>query len=126
MLSALPDPIWADRPESSALYLSKLVVARDHAGAGLGERILADVERIARERGADWLRLDCVASNELLARYYQRQGYYPRGVVRGLLRHDKRIIRGAGCRGRIARRRRAGAPIGVRRCCSSSAAPRSC
>ena len=96
ILSASPDPIWADRPETSALYLSKLVIARDRAGSGLGERILADVERIARERGVGWLRLDCIASNELLARYYQRQGYYPRGVVRGLLRHDKRIIRPKG------------------------------
>jgi 8-oxo-dGTP diphosphatase len=91
-LTASPDPIWSDRPEPSALYLGKLVVARDHTGAGLGERILAGAERIARERGVGWLRLDCVASNELLARYYQRQGYYPRGVVGGLLRHDKRIV----------------------------------
>ncbi len=96
MLSVSPDPIWADQPEPSALYLSKLVVARDRVGGGLGEQILADVERIARERGAGWLRLDCVAPNELLARYYQRQGYYPRGVMRGLLRHDKRIARQPG------------------------------
>ena len=96
MLRAFPDPIWSDRPEAAALYLSKLVVARDRAGAGLGERILSHIERIGVERGATWLRLDCIASNELLARYYQRQGYYPRGVVRGLLRHDKRIARRPG------------------------------
>ena len=53
-------------------------------------------KRIARERGARWLRLDCVASNESLARYYQRLGYYPRGAVDGLLRHDKRLVAEAG------------------------------
>ena len=91
VLHTSPDPIWADRPESSALYLSKLVVARDRIGSGLGERILADLEALARDRGVRWLRLDCVASNDSLARYYQRLGYYPRGEVDGLLRHDKRL-----------------------------------
>src|SRR5262249_5311497 len=84
-----------DRPEPSALYLGKLVVARDRAGTGLGERIVAECERIARERGVACLRLDCIASNESLGRYYQRLGYYPRGAVRSddvdLLRHDKRL-----------------------------------
>jgi 8-oxo-dGTP diphosphatase len=91
VLRAEPDPIWADSPEPSALYLGKLVVARERVGGGLGERIVAECERIARERRIAWLRLDCVASNESLARYYQRLGYYPRGTVNGLLRHDKRI-----------------------------------
>jgi 8-oxo-dGTP diphosphatase len=96
LLRASPDPIWADRPEPAALYLGKLVVARDRVGDGLGERILAAAENIARERGARWLRLDCVASNESLAHYYQRLGYYPRGTVDGLLRHDKRLVPEAG------------------------------
>jgi len=91
-----PDPIWADMPVEGALYLSKLVVARDAVGGQLGARMLADVEKIARERGAMWVRLDCVASNEPLARYYQTLGYYPRGVVLGLLRHDKQIARESG------------------------------
>ncbi len=46
------------------------------------------------------MRLDCVASNESLARYYQQRGYYPRGSVRSgdvdLLRHDKRLAREPG------------------------------
>jgi 8-oxo-dGTP diphosphatase len=95
-LRSQPDPSWDDRPERSAWYLGKLVVARDRVGGALGERILAEAERIAAARGATWLRLDCVASNESLARYYQRLGYYPRGVARGLSRHDKRLTPLAG------------------------------
>ena len=91
VLRAVPDPIWRDSPEPSALYLGKLVVARDRVGSGLGTRIVEECERVARERGVAWLRLDCVATNGSLARYYQQLGYYPRGVVNGLLRHDKRI-----------------------------------
>ncbi len=100
ILTAQPDPIWVDRPEAAALYLSKLVVARARTSEGLGARIIDDVERIARERGVRWLRLDCVASNEPLARYYQRRGYYPRGAARSggvdLLRHDKQVAREPG------------------------------
>lgn len=91
VLRTAPDPIWMDRPAVSALYLSKLVVARSRIGEKLGERILAAAERIAADRGALWLRLDCVATNNSLARFYQRLGYYPRGTVVGLLRHDKPI-----------------------------------
>jgi 8-oxo-dGTP diphosphatase len=94
-LSARPGPIWADCPEPGAQYLGTLVVARECAGRRLGEQLLAELESIARARGATEVRLDCVASNESLARYYQRLGYYPRGVVHGgdvaLLRHDKRL-----------------------------------
>ena len=86
-----PDPVWTDRPAYSALYLSKLVVSRSRSGKKLGERIIAGAERIAATRGVAWMRLDCVATNYALARYYQRLGYYPRGTVDGLLLHDKRI-----------------------------------
>jgi len=91
VLRAQPDPIWTDRPTVGALYVSKLVIAGSRVGANLGARILAEVEDIAVDRGARWLRLDCVATNYALSRYYQRLGYYPRGTVAGLLRHDKRI-----------------------------------
>jgi 8-oxo-dGTP diphosphatase len=91
-----PDPIWADMPVARAWYVSKLVVARDAVGEQLGARMLEDLERVARGRDAIWVRLDCVASNGSLAGYYQRHGYYPRGVVQGLLRHDKQIVRGSG------------------------------
>jgi len=91
VLRAEPDPIWTDRPAVTALYLSKLVVARSRIGERLGERILAEAEHIAADRAAGSLRLDCVASNHRLVRYYQRLGYYPRGTVVGLLLHDKQI-----------------------------------
>ena len=100
VLRSEPDPIWADIPVADALYVSKLVVARDAVGGKIGGQILDDLETLARERGAAWMRLDCVASNESLARYYQQRGYYPRGSVRSgdldLLRHDKPLAREPG------------------------------
>src|SRR5262245_12205628 len=96
LLTAHPDPIWDDYPRSSAGYLSKLVVDRRIAPPKLGVASIADAERIARDSGFQWLRLDCVAGNDALTRYYQALGYYPRGIVatRELLlhRHEKELL----------------------------------
>jgi len=100
VLRSEPDPIWADMPVADAMYVGKLVVARDATRENVGAAILSDLEAIARDRGAKCMRLDCVASNDSLARYYQRRGYYPRGSVRSgdveLLRYDKRLAREQG------------------------------
>jgi 8-oxo-dGTP diphosphatase len=96
VIARRPDPIWADLPVSDACYLNKLVVARAEHGHGLGERILAQSEDIARQRGCTIVRLDCIASNHSLVRYYQQRGYYPRGTVASggvpLLRHEQRLV----------------------------------
>lgn len=67
--------------DGSALYLHRLVVARAHAGAGLGRRLLAWARGEARARGRRSLRLDCVASNTFLRRYYAEAGFEERGEV---------------------------------------------
>jgi len=96
VLSQRVDPVWADEPAVGACYLSKLVVAPELRGRQLGDEILAACEEIVRARGLAFVRLDCVASNDPLARYFQQRGYYPRGTATSggvsLLRHDKRIL----------------------------------
>jgi GNAT superfamily N-acetyltransferase len=67
--------------DGSALYLHRLVVARAHAGTGLGRRLLAWARDEARARGRRSLRLDCVASNTFLRRYYSDAGFEARGEV---------------------------------------------
>jgi GNAT superfamily N-acetyltransferase len=67
--------------DGSALYLHRLVVARAHAGEGLGRRLLAWAGDEARARGRRSLRLDCVASNTFLRRYYADAGFAERGEV---------------------------------------------
>lgn len=95
MLTQRFDALWNDQPAAQACYVSKLVVAPDQRGRGLGEQMLAKCEALAVSRGCNTLRLDCVASNRSLANYYQQRGYYPRGeaILAGvqLLRHDKRV-----------------------------------
>lgn len=86
--------VWTD-PGRDAWYVSKLAIRRDEAGRGLGLRLLGDAEARARARGAGAVRLDCMADNPALVRYYLRAGYAARGEaeVKGfrLLRYEKGV-----------------------------------
>lgn len=72
---------WPDDPPGEALYLHRLVIKRSFARVGLGLALLRAAESVAVERGVQFLRLDCVASNERLRRYYHEAGYSSRGDV---------------------------------------------
>lgn len=65
----------ADEPE---LYVNLLVTDRAYAGRGIGGRLLAYAEELARDAGVALLRVDCYAGDDgALMRYYQRQGFTP-------------------------------------------------
>jgi GNAT superfamily N-acetyltransferase len=75
------DPkVWGN-DEGDALYLHRLCVARSETGKGLGARLLDWASTEVRARGRRQLRLDCVASNDALRRYYARAGFAERGDV---------------------------------------------
>jgi len=75
------DPeIW-EPSLGDVLFVHRLCVARAHAGRGLGLSLLDWAGAQARSRGRRWLRLDCVASNARLRRYYADAGFAPRGEV---------------------------------------------
>jgi GNAT superfamily N-acetyltransferase len=72
----LADSIW-DGLQGRALYVHRMAVRRQ--SAGLGAAILAWAADVARDRGLDALRLDCVASNVRLRGYYEAAGFAHRG-----------------------------------------------
>lgn len=76
-ISEQADPdFWT--PEESAqqaVYLSKLAIARDKAGTGLGSLLLRWAVDYAATKGYDWARLDAWRTNEALHDYYQQQGW---------------------------------------------------
>ena len=75
------DPeVWG-ADDGRALYLHRLTVARVCAGRGLGAQLLAWALAEAAARGRTLLRLDCVASNAFLRRYYAAAGFSERGDV---------------------------------------------
>lgn len=69
------DPgVWG-RMEDRAGYVHGLVTARRFANRGIGHRMLEYAEeRIRAEQGA-FIRLDCVAANPRLRRYYTDYGF---------------------------------------------------
>jgi ribosomal protein S18 acetylase RimI-like enzyme len=52
-----------------------LAVARDYRGQRIGERLLAFVESLARERGACKLTLEVLSGNAPAMRLYTRAGF---------------------------------------------------
>jgi len=55
--------------------LDELVVAEGARSAGLGALLVREVERFARERGADSLELTCNLRREAAHRFYEREGF---------------------------------------------------
>ncbi len=72
------DDIDEDRYEYA--YVSDLVVAPDHRGAGVGSALLAEAETFARAHGAKWLRIGVLAGNEGAIKLYRRAGFVDRAV----------------------------------------------
>jgi GNAT superfamily N-acetyltransferase len=75
------DPtFWGEQPDDAG-YVHALAVRRARAGWGLGARLLDWAEAEVVANGREFLRLDCVAQNQALRRYYEEQGFEPRGEV---------------------------------------------
>lgn len=68
--------LWTPEERTQpALYVHKLSVDRQFAGAGLGARILDWAGDQAAQQGCEWLRLDAWTTNPRLHRYYLAQGF---------------------------------------------------
>ena len=73
--------VWPDVDRDEAIYLYNLIVDRRWGHRGVGRRILASAERVARARRRVFLRLDCAADNRFLRQYYADEGFLARGEV---------------------------------------------
>ena len=65
-------------------YVHSFALCDDACGYGIGEQILGWIGDYLREHQCDYLRLDCIAANARLRRYYEDQGFlYREQVVDG-------------------------------------------
>lgn len=62
-------------------YVSDLIVTETWRGRGLGARLLAECERLAREAGRDELRVTVLAKNGGAHGLYQRAGFADHEVL---------------------------------------------
>jgi len=79
-ISARPDAnpdLWAESEQDDpAVYVSRLVVSRSYAGAGVGAELVNWVGMWARKQyGARWIRIDVWTTNIALHSYYQKEGF---------------------------------------------------
>jgi GNAT superfamily N-acetyltransferase len=80
------DPaVWSEPgctcdPDEPAVYVHRLIVARDYAGRGLGAELVDWFGRWARRGyGARWIRIDVWTTNKELHAYYLDTGFEPCG-----------------------------------------------
>lgn len=74
------DAYWANAA-GTAGYLHSFALCTDACGYGIGEQILGWIGDYLRDHQREYLRLDCIASNARLRRYYEEQGFRYRGQV---------------------------------------------
>jgi GNAT superfamily N-acetyltransferase len=100
----LREPIvWPEIVKDDAVYVYNLAVRRQWANQHLGGRLLEWAGDRASALGRTCLRLDCVADNAFLCRYYIQAGFVDRGETDGrypqpvgrlrLRRYEKQIRR---------------------------------
>ena len=73
--------VWPEMQVADAVYVNTLAVRRDWAHAGVGSALLAWADRVAHCFDCEYLRLDCMADNAFLCRYYAQAGFVSRGEV---------------------------------------------
>jgi GNAT superfamily N-acetyltransferase len=73
------DPYWPD--DNLAGYVHSMAVRSDMHGQNLGGLILFWAIMKAKREGKQFLRLDCLARNGRLRRYYEEQGFSYQGEV---------------------------------------------
>ncbi len=69
--------LWSDDERAEpAVYVSRLIVRRSHAGQGIGHELFDWAgQSAARQYGALWVRIDVWTTNVALHEYYEKRGF---------------------------------------------------
>jgi GNAT superfamily N-acetyltransferase len=78
------DPIFWEERIDEAGYIHSFTFSRTLAGQGIGYKILSLIESHCKEKGKEFLRLDCGSEIEGLHRYYEGFGFKNTGKVKVL------------------------------------------
>jgi len=73
------EPPWED--ESNAGYLYSLALRPCYIGQGIGPAVISWLAKHFASLGKEKFRLDCIAANERLRKWYEELGFGYRGVV---------------------------------------------
>jgi GNAT superfamily N-acetyltransferase len=85
--------VWGEEADQKDVaYLHRLVVNRSFAGQGIGDALMEWAKEDVSHRGKNYIRFDCLNSNEGLNNYYQRH-YHLKGVANIYGKHSKYEIK---------------------------------
>ncbi len=85
--------VWgAKGADGLAGYIHGLAISRSVAGLGVGERMLEWAIGLVAARGRRYARLDCIASNLGLCRYYNDRGFTAMGTAMPLRLYTCRLF----------------------------------
>jgi len=85
--------LWGDDGHEQAIYVHRLAISRAYAGKQLGRKIMEWVESGIAFVGKTRIRLDCIAENSTLNRFYNSLGYEYRGLSEtGFSKYEKPAI----------------------------------
>ena len=73
-LKSNPEDIWKS-DNANALYIHKLAIRRKYENQGLGRKVLSLIKTRCLQENREFLRLDCVAHNSTLRKYYEANGF---------------------------------------------------
>lgn len=69
------DLLYWGKQEEKSLYIHSLVVKDKYGGKGIGQAILEQIKKEAKNSGCKYLRLDADSKNPKLCSYYEKQGF---------------------------------------------------
>ena len=88
-LRSSDEEAWGHQPPD-AFYVHHLGVRRTQSGRGVGGKALEWAAAYACSNGKSFLRLDCIAANSFLQKYYKQAGFTHVGYH--YLPHDRGMI----------------------------------
>lgn len=80
--------LWGES-NNNAVYLHRLIVNRQYSNKRLGTDILSWIDHGIQFTGRDRIRLDCIAHNEKLNRFYKQCGFTYMGETDGFIIYEK-------------------------------------
>ncbi|GAB1309213.1 GNAT family N-acetyltransferase [Urechidicola sp. KH5] len=75
------DILYWGHQEKKAGYIHSLVVKPVFSGKGIGSQVMQHIEHELIQQDIHLLRLDCVANNKRLCKYYEQLGFMKVGEV---------------------------------------------
>lgn len=77
--------LWGIDDSTDYFYLHRLNIARKFSGQGIANKILTEISTYSQEKEKNGVRLDCIASNEVLNQLYQSANFV---FLKTIYNHD--------------------------------------